>query len=99
VPASASCQARMQLPLAVFQQLLRSVRRALQPAPLDEGRWVGHRTLWVDGSNCSMPDTPALQVHGVHDYHRIVCDAVGIDQAWYQGAATEQNSPPWTTPP
>ena len=42
---------------------------------------------------------PSLQVHGVQDYHRIVCDAVGIDQAWYQGAAPEQNSPPWTTPP
>jgi hypothetical protein len=44
-------------------------------------------------------NTPSLQVHGVQDYHRIVCNAVGIDQAWYQGAATEQNSPPWTTPP
>ena len=43
--------------------------------------------------------TPNLQVHGVQDYHRIVCDAVGIDQAWYQGAATGQHSLPWTTPP
>ena len=43
--------------------------------------------------------TPSLQVHGVQDYQRIVCNAVGSDQAWYQGAATEQNSPPWTTPP
>jgi transposase len=47
----------------------------------------------------AVDDTPSLQVHGVQDYHRIVCDAVGIDQAWYQAAATEQNSPPWTTPP
>ena len=47
----------------------------------------------------AVDNTPSLQVHGVQDYHRIVCDAVGIDQAWYQGAATEQNSPPWTTPP
>jgi transposase len=44
-------------------------------------------------------NTPSLQVHGVQDYHRIVCNAVGIDQAWYQGAAMEQNSLPWTTPP
>ena len=43
--------------------------------------------------------TPGCQVHGVQDYHLIVCDAVGIDQAWYQGAATGQNSLPWTTPP
>jgi transposase len=41
----------------------------------------------------------SLQVHGVQDYHLIVCDAVGIDHAWYQGAATGQNSLPWTTPP
>ena len=47
----------------------------------------------------AVDNTSSLQVHGVQDYHRIVCDAVGIDQAWYQGAATEQNSPPWTTPP
>ncbi len=47
----------------------------------------------------AVDNTPSLQVHGVQDYHRIVCQAVGIDQAWYQGAATEQNSPPWTTPP
>ena len=47
----------------------------------------------------AVDNTPSLQVHGVQDYHRIVCDAVGIDQAWYQGAATEQNSLPWTTPP
>jgi len=47
----------------------------------------------------AVDNTPSLQVHGVQDYHRIVCDAVGIDQAWYQGAVTEQNSPPWTTPP
>ena len=63
VTASAYCQARMKLPLAVFEQLLRSVSHALQPQPLDEGRWLGHRTFWVDGSSFSMPDTPALQEH------------------------------------
>jgi hypothetical protein len=41
----------------------------------------------------------SLQVHGIQDDHLLVCDAVGIDQAWYQGAATGQNSRPWTTPP
>ena len=63
VTASAYCQARMKLPLAVFVQLLRSVSHALQHHPLDEGRWLGHRTFWVDGSSFSMPDTPALQEH------------------------------------
>jgi hypothetical protein len=63
VTASAYCQARMKLPLAVFQQLLRSVSDALQHKLLGEGRWGGHRTFWVDGSSCSMPDTSALQDH------------------------------------
>ena len=40
-----------------------------------------------------------LQVHGIQDEHRIVCEAVGIDYAWYQGAAAEQNPPLSTTPP
>ena len=53
----------MKLPLPVFQQQLRSVSNALQHAPLDEGRWLGHRTFWVDGSSFSMADTPELQDH------------------------------------
>lgn len=63
VTASAYCQARMKLPLRVFQRLLRGLSERLQHAPLDEGRWLGHRTFWVDGSSFSMPDTPALQEH------------------------------------
>jgi len=47
----------------------------------------------------AVDNTPYLQAQGVQDYHRIICDAVGIDQAWYQGAATGQNSSPWTIPP
>src|SRR5499426_1722617 len=41
----------------------------------------------------------SLQGHGLQDHHLLVCDAVGIDQAWYQGRAAEQNSLPRTTPP
>jgi transposase len=41
----------------------------------------------------------SLQLHGVQDHHRIICEAVGIDPVWYQGAATGQNSLPRTTPP
>ncbi len=63
VTASAYCQARTRLPLAVFNGLLRATRDDLQHEPLDEGRWLGHRTLWVDGSSFSMSDTPELQEH------------------------------------
>jgi Transposase DDE domain len=63
VTASAYCQARMKLPLCVFQRLLRTVSDRLQHEPLEEGRWFGHRTFWVDGSSFSMPDTPELHNH------------------------------------
>jgi len=49
--------------------------------------------------HCTVDDIPSLPVHGVQDSHRLICDAVGLAQTWYQGVATEQNSPPWTTPP
>jgi transposase len=48
---------------------------------------------------CAMDNATNLQIHGVQDHHRIVCEAVGIDPAWYQGGATGQNSLPRTTPP
>jgi hypothetical protein len=47
----------------------------------------------------AVDNTPYLQAQGVQDYHWIICDAVGIDQAWYQGTATGQNSSLWTIPP
>ena len=61
--ASAFCQARARLPLAVFRALLRNLVHALIPAPEAIGRGRGHRTFLVDGSTFSMPDTPALQAH------------------------------------
>ena len=65
---SAFCKARQRLPLRVFQRLLRSLAETLLPHPggerIDkEGRWCGHRTFIMDGSSCSMPDTPELQRH------------------------------------
>lgn len=59
--ASAYCQARARIPLRVFQLLLRRACDAMQENTLDEGRWRGHRTFFVDGSSFSMPDTPSLQ--------------------------------------
>src|SRR5215831_1088694 len=44
-------------------------------------------------------NTISRQVHGVQDHHLLVCEAVGIDPAWYLSVATEQNSRPRTTPP
>src|SRR5262245_5556091 len=40
----------------------------------------------------------SLQVHGIQDYHRIVCEAVSIDPDWYQIAGLGQNSLPRPTP-
>jgi hypothetical protein len=59
--ASASCQARSKLPLDLFGLLLTRLCTSAQSRILDEGRWHRHRTFFVDGSGCSMPDTPALQ--------------------------------------
>ena len=61
VTASAYCQGRARLPLAVFNRLLKATHDSLQQEPLDEGRWLGHRTFWADGSSFSMSDTPELQ--------------------------------------
>jgi hypothetical protein len=59
--ASAYCQAQARLPLRFFDLLLERFNCAVQRSALDDGRWHGHRTFLVDGSACSMPDTPALQ--------------------------------------
>jgi hypothetical protein len=59
--AAAYCQARARLPLRFFDLLLERFSSAVQRSALDDGRWHGHRTVLVDGSGCSMPDTPALQ--------------------------------------
>jgi hypothetical protein len=59
--AAAYGQARARLPLRFFDLLLERFSRAVPRSALDDGRWHGHRTFLVDGSGCSMPDTPALQ--------------------------------------
>jgi hypothetical protein len=59
--ASASCQARVRLPLRCFDRLLEHFNRAVQRSAVDDGRWHGPRTFLVAGSSCSMPATPALQ--------------------------------------
>jgi hypothetical protein len=61
--ASAFCQARALLPLAIYAAVLRDMVRAVIPDTEAIGRWLGHRTFLLDGSSFSMPDTPALQAH------------------------------------
>ena len=51
----------MKLPLGVLDHLLERVGQSAYPTVLDDGRWHGHRIFFVDGSGCSMPDTPVLQ--------------------------------------
>jgi hypothetical protein len=45
----------------------------------------------------ALDNATSLQVHGVQDHHQLVCDAVGIEPAWYQGWTTGQNSLPRAT--
>jgi Transposase DDE domain len=59
--ASAYCQARARLPLAVCQALLRRLADIVAPVTDACGLWHGHRTWLVDGSGVSMPDTAVLQ--------------------------------------
>ena len=47
----------------------------------------------------AVDNAPILEVHGIQEDHRIVCEAVGIDHAWYQGVTAEQNSRLSATPP
>jgi hypothetical protein len=58
---SAYCQARQHVPLSVYTQALRTVGQTLQDKVGDAYRWCGRRVWVVDGSSCSMPDTPRLQ--------------------------------------
>jgi hypothetical protein len=54
-------QARARLPLELFQRLLREVCCSLRSCLDESARWCGHRVWMMDGSSCSMPDTPQLQ--------------------------------------
>jgi hypothetical protein len=58
--AAAYGQARAKLPRRLFALLLERFGSTGQRSTVDEGRWHGHRPCFVEGSGCSMPDTPAL---------------------------------------
>ena len=60
--ASAWCQARARLPLAVCQGMLTRVCEAALPHTHEQRHlWHGRRTFHVDGSTFSMPDTAELR--------------------------------------
>jgi hypothetical protein len=61
VSAEAYGMARARLPLGLFGRLLSEVCGGLQSCLDESARWFGHRVWTMDGSSCSMPDTPALQ--------------------------------------
>ena len=61
VTGEAYCKARSRLPVALFQQLMQKVCDAVATACDAASRWHGHRLWHMDGSGCSMPDTPELQ--------------------------------------
>jgi hypothetical protein len=54
-------QARLRLPLELFDRLLSLVCNTLGACHDEAARWFGHRVWLLDGSSCSMPDTPQLQ--------------------------------------
>jgi hypothetical protein len=58
---AAYCQARQRLPLAALRRLLAETGLPLKLRAPGASAWHGHRTWLIDGSSCSMPDTPALQ--------------------------------------
>jgi hypothetical protein len=63
VRAAAYCKARMRLPLAAVQELLRSSAAAMCQAGAGRPLAGGLRALLVDGVGTIMPDTPELQKH------------------------------------
>ena len=61
VTAEAYGMARSRLPLELLQRLLEQVCDRLRGCVDTAAGWHGHRVRMMDGSSCSMPDTPELQ--------------------------------------
>lgn len=61
--ASAYCNARAKLPLALLEALFERVASRLLPDMEQSPNWLGRRVWLLDGSTFSMPDTPVLQNH------------------------------------
>jgi hypothetical protein len=59
--AAAYVNARIRLPLKLFERLSEGMAKRLHPEHQSAGRWHGHRIWHLDGSSFSMPDRPELQ--------------------------------------
>ena len=59
---TAYCAARKRLPLILFSKLVEQTAGVLRDAS-EAWRWLGLRVWTIDGSSCSMPDSPELQAH------------------------------------
>ena len=57
----AYCRARAKVTEGVVRRLVEGVAERCEAAVPDEWRWKGHRTLKIDGSTFSMPDTEENQ--------------------------------------
>jgi len=63
VTGEAYCKARSRLPIELFQRLCKAICDAVSKTCDATALWHGHRLWHIDGSGCSMPDTPPLQAH------------------------------------
>lgn len=63
--ASAYCQARQRLPLAVLQEVSDGIAQQAMSMSMcgTEHRWRGHRVFIVDGSSVSLPDSKPVREH------------------------------------
>lgn len=58
---SAYCQARARLPVSVVRRVLEQFTGLTQQERRGTGLWCGRRTVLIDGSGVSTPDTPELR--------------------------------------
>lgn len=58
---SAYCQARRRMPLGLFKMAFQTIGERLRAHVGTDYLWHERRVWVVDGSSCSMPDTPELQ--------------------------------------
>lgn len=61
INTGAYCRARAKVPEGVVRRLTEGVAERCEAAVPDEWRWHGFRTLVIDGTTFSMPDTEANQ--------------------------------------
>jgi hypothetical protein len=98
--ASAYCQARLRLPLKVLKSGLSRIGERLRDEVASKLTWCGRRVWLVDGTSCSMPDTPELQkTFGQPSGQAKGCGfpvakVVGLF-CWASGAVLETAVGPW----